>query len=69
MTLATTLALHWLTYHGRRTRSIIGMSRGYAAGDPAVMSDAATRIERLVKLNMARVGVAKVKGRGMLVVR
>lgn len=67
--LAATLALHWLSHHGRRTKSISGMVMGYASGDPGVKSDAGHRIARLVRLNMARAGVATVKGRGMLVVR
>jgi hypothetical protein len=45
--LAASLALHWLTYHGRRTKSLGGMYRGYAAGDPAKKSDAAVRMERM----------------------
>lgn len=43
--LAASLALHWLSYHGRRTKAVGGMYRGYAAGDPAIKSDAAVRME------------------------
>lgn len=43
--LAASLALHWLSYHGRRTKTVGGMYRGYAAGDPGVKSDAAVRME------------------------
>lgn len=52
--LATKLSLHWLSYHGRRTRSVIGMMRGYASGDPAIKSDAANQLERMFRVAMGR---------------
>lgn len=52
--IATKISLHWLSYHGRRTRSVIGMMRGYAAGDPAIKSTAASEMERMFNLAMSR---------------